>query len=148
MPAQTISGLLTGNFNFNCVVNSTDPLNGFSLKLGLSGNNSFTNHISFSGISGFLFDTEGSFVGGFQSGNDVNISGVVFPDRLLYYINNTLIKNNVSVSPEIDTIVFDKNNGGSLNIVFNEGFISQETRFLQSSDLFLLKGSDLKYLIT
>lgn len=107
----------------------------------------FTESVAFSGYSGYIFDQERDLIGGYQSGDIISFSGVVFDEselRMSYYLNDKLIKNNLELSwPFIDTIIFDNGGSGSMNFNVVERFDSEDDQvvYLQSSDGYLLMTS-------
>lgn len=98
-------------FSFNAEISLKVPQSGFYLKIGQTGA-SFYPNVSFSGVSGYLFDKSGVFFGGFQKNVPFSISGDFFFNeanpRYSYYYDGLLVSNNVyGGTGFIDTVVFE-----------------------------------------
>jgi hypothetical protein len=123
------------SFSFNASIAVSVPESGFSMEIGKTGENSFDPVVSFSGYSGYLFDQSGLLVHGYRQNQVFNVSGNyfygdaydsgdnVFEDstgiaRFSYFINDNLIRNNISGQTGfIDSIIFeDYGNQNTLSI--------------------------------
>lgn len=104
-------------FSFNAEIALTTPQSGFALKIGQTGATFYPN-LSFSGVSGYLFDKSGVFFGGYQKDVPFRISGDFFfnetPLRYSYYYNEVLVANNVyGGTGFVDTIIFENDGPNS-----------------------------------
>lgn len=98
-------------FSFNAEIALTVPQSGFALKFGQTGSPFYSN-VSFSGISGYLFDKSGVFFGGYQKNVPFRISGDFFfndaSPRYAYYYNDVLVANNIyGGTGFIDAVIFE-----------------------------------------
>lgn len=153
MSARTSSGILTGDYSFNAAITVRNPTSGFYFAIGESGaGGTFSESVAFSGYSGYVFDQEKDFVGGYKSGIAFQISGVVFGGsdiKMAYYINEHLIKNNVDINDSLnpDTIVFENYGSGILKLTLQERSTRNST-YLVSSDPFILESSNNFFFVT
>lgn len=113
-------GFQDQSFSFSADITVGIPQSGFSLQIGQTGAHYFPN-VSFSGVSGYLFDQSGNFFGGYQKGIPFKISGNYFFDgdtgRYSYFYNNVLVANNVYGSTGfVDSIRFE--DYGELNSAY------------------------------
>ena len=107
-------GYTNVNFSFNANISIRVPESGFLLQIGQTGND-FYDAISFSGVSGYIFDKRGDFVGGYVKNQPFTISGnykyngndTESTGRLSYYLNNSFIANNLYSTGFVDTIRFE-----------------------------------------
>lgn len=138
-------------FNADISVGTT----GFLLQIGRTGD--LNSSVSFSGYSGYLFDQSGSMFGGYQRSKKFNISGNYFfgqynkTDKILndeeavcrlsYYLNDTLIANNILTTGFIDAVSFS---GQSMNFTLTTDtgastvLCDEGTNYLLSSDNYYL----------
>ena len=73
----------------------------------------------FSGYEGYVFDQSGRFVGGYAPNIPVNISvHMKEDDSYSYFINDSLIANNMSGSTGFDYIEFEKHGESTLSIEY------------------------------
>ena len=141
-------GFTNVDFSFNADISVRVPESGFLLQLGQTGSD-FHASVSFSGMSGYIFDEEGSMVGGYMKNEAFSISGNYFFDgndvdsagRLSYYIDDTLIANNLPSTGFMDCIRFEgytDDNIGSISIVRDTGdfmaLMDSEGVYLLSSE--------------
>lgn len=115
--------------SFSAAITPRKPDLGFSLCFGETGSSdSFYTGIKFFGSGGLVFDNDGKFFGGYQSGQSLKIEGHFFGDqnRMSYLYNGELVRNNLVVTGNFDTIEFEKHGESDLNIKFNyiSGLIS------------------------
>jgi hypothetical protein len=106
----------------NLIIRS--PESGFSLLFGNStGEAHFDAYFGFSGYSGYVFDSEGMFFGGYRSGFNFSIESHIFTgeNRVSYFFNNTIMNNNLLVanSTGINKVEFEKygDSSVSLNVI-------------------------------
>lgn len=114
---QNISGC--ERFRFSADVVPRQPDSGFSLYFGVSGEaGSFHTGVGFYGSGGLVFDGEGSFFGGYQSGRSLGIQGSFFgdEDRMSYFLDGKLVKNNMIATGIYDAVEFDKFGNSQLNL--------------------------------
>ena len=142
-------GFTNVDFSFNADIAVQVPESGFLLQLGQTGND-FHASISFSGASGYIFDQSGDLVGGYMKNEAFSISGNYFFDgndvdsagRLSYFINDTLIANNVGSTGFIDCIRFEGHTDdtiGNISIVRDTGDF---TALMDSEGVYLLSSDD------
>jgi hypothetical protein len=108
-------------FRFSARITPRQPDSGFSLCFGLTGeSDSFYTGIKFYGSGGLIFDNENKFFGGYQSGRSFEIDGHFFGDenRMSYFYDNKLVRNNLLVTGNFDTIEFEKFGNSNLDISF------------------------------
>ena len=108
------------SFSFVADISVGVPESGFLLQIGQSGNDYFPN-VSFSGVSGYLFDASGNFFGGYQKNIPFSLSGNFFfsnsTGRYSYYYNNVLVANNIyGFTGFVDNVRFE--DYGGLNTSF------------------------------
>lgn len=135
--------------SFNAEISLNTPQSGFVLQIGQTGNPLYPN-VSFSGVSGYLFDKSGIFFGGFQKNVPFSISGDFFfnetPSRYSYYYNGLLVSNNIyGGTGFIDTAIFNDYNSNSscrLNVVLGGG----SPTILADNSLIYLVSSEGYYL--
>lgn len=98
------------------VVDNT--LSGFSVAGGVSkviGDELTNTGFVFSGYEGYIFDQEGRFIGGYSRDIPFNISVHMKSNgSYSYFINESLIANNVIGETNLDLIEFDKHGDSSL----------------------------------
>ena len=147
-------------FNANIQVNSPS---GFVFNLSKTGE-SIYDLVSFTGVSGYIFDKRGDFIGGYRLNQVINISGNYIygshvnsgslviddnsPSRFSYYLNGQLISNCISgqtgyfdtVRLEtygVNTMNFDYTmQTGSPNFLVDSGYLE-----FTSSEGYFLAGS-------
>lgn len=106
-------GYYNENFTFSADITVGIPESGFSLTIGQSGQ---VDNLSFSGVSGYLFDASGNFFGGYQKNRPFNISGYFFFEgeegRYSYFYDNLLVANNMGgLTGYVDNISFEDYGG-------------------------------------
>lgn len=125
-----------------------DPLNGFDLYFGKNSGELFETGFGFFGRSGCIFDSDGFFFGGYNSGRRINISSHVFGDgRVSYFYNGKLINNDLTLASQIiDNVEFNKNNGSSafFSVTAKERDID-EGAILYNGDAILYNGDFILY---
>ena len=153
------------DFAFSASIQVGLPESGFSLEFVRTGDPIYP-VMSFSGQSGFIFDQSGYFVGGYRKDQTINISGNYFfgdvsesnglisddnaTGRLSYYLNNTLIANNINgPTGFFDTVMFEDYgdlNKISLSIIKATGsptvIMDSNSVYLLSSESYYLASSD------
>jgi hypothetical protein len=131
------------SFFFKANIVPRDPESGFSLAFGNTGGSlDFVTGVVFSGARGMVYDQFGNFFGGYYSGRSLDIEGHFFGDRLSYFYNGVLIKNNFPISNNFDAIEFDKHGESqlSLNVSYVSG--ARGPNYLLGSDSSIVLGSD------
>ena len=137
-------GFQDQSFSFAADITVGVPQSGFLFQIGQSGSNYFSN-VSFSGISGYIFDQSGNFFGGYQKGIPFKISGNYFFDdhtgRYSYYYNNVLVANNIHGSTGfVDNVRFE--DYGDLNSAYI--YVAKEdgspTLFADNSGVYLISS--------
>lgn len=144
-------GYYDKNLTFSADVSVGVADSGFLLQIGQTGSN-YEPAVSFSGVSGYLFDLSGNFFGGYQKNRTFNISGNLSLDpngsRHSYYYDGVLMANNLQTTGIfVDNLRF-QNYGGlnTANIDLNiQGGAStliadSEGVFLLSQDGFFLSA--------
>jgi hypothetical protein len=135
-------------FNFAATITPTQPNSGFSMCFGRTGvSGFFETGIKFYGSGGLVFDNDGKFFGGYQSGRSLEIEGHFFGEenRMSYMCNGKLVRNNLVATGNFDTIEFDKHGESNLDIRFN--YISGLRPFLVDLDGIILVSSDNFYIL-
>ena len=146
-------GYTNVDFSFNSDIVVRVPESGFLLQLGQTGTN-FYPVVSFSGVSGYIFDRRGDFVGGYVKNETFSLSGnynylssgTEATGRLSYYINKTLIANNLYSTGFIDTIRFEgytDDTTSNISIVLDTG----DVMALMDVSGVYLQGSGGEYLL-
>jgi hypothetical protein len=110
-------------FKFAATITPRQPDSGFSMCFGntdLSG--SFKTGIRFYGSGGLVFDDDGKFFGGYQSGRSLEIAGSFFGNRMSYFYNGNLVRNNLITNGNFTEVEFEKFGDSELNLRFD--FIS------------------------
>lgn len=122
---QQISGKEKSIVNLDILVDNT--YSGFLVAAGtgdvVAGEGGSTGLLNsgfvFSGYEGYVFDQSGRFVGGYAPNIPVNISvHMKEDDSYSYFINDSLIANNMSGSTGFDYIEFDKHGESTLSIEY------------------------------
>lgn len=84
---------------------------GFDLFFGKNSGEFFETGFGFFGRSGYIFDSNNFFFGGYSENETFNISCNFLPEnRVSYYFNNKLIKNNLISNTGVDFCQFSKEN--------------------------------------
>ena len=146
-------GYTNVDFSFDANIAVRVPESGFLLQLGQTGSD-FHPVVSFSGHSGYIFDKRGDLVGGYIKNEAFSISGnynFVGPEteasgRLSYYINGTLIVNNLWSTGFLDTIRFEgytDESTASISVILDTG----DYMALMDSEGVYLLGSGGEYLL-
>jgi hypothetical protein len=161
-----MDGSFIGYHNQNLVFTANIQVNspsGFIFHLSKTGQ-SIYDVVSFSGVSGYIFDQQGNFVGGYRKNEVINFSGNYFygphlnsgslvvddnsPSRFAYFIKNKLICNGISgQTGYFDTVRFEKYGvntmnfdyimeTGSPNVLVDSGYFP-----IESSEGYYLAGS-------
>jgi hypothetical protein len=109
--------------NTNFIINS--PESGFSFYLGNLNNDYFTTGFGFYGYSGFIFDHDNNFFGGYSSGVQFTLNCNLFDaeKRVSYFYNDVLMSNNLlykNGSLVTNCIEFDKINNSTALISIND----------------------------
>lgn len=100
---------ISGAFVADIKINVRDPDSGFRFSLGQNTGVDFDTGLSFYGYSGYVFDQENVFFGGYSSGSDFGIQVHVFEDnRVSYFFEETLIRNNLTAPFSMNTFEFEK----------------------------------------
>jgi hypothetical protein len=122
---QQISGKEKSIVNLDILVDNT--YSGFLVAAGtgdvVAGEGGSTGLLNsgfvFSGYEGYVFDQSGRFVGGYAPNIPVNISvHMKEDDSYSYFINDSLIANNMSGSTGFDYIEFEKHGESTLSIEY------------------------------
>lgn len=122
---QQISGKEKSIVNLDILVDNT--YSGFLVAAGtgdvVAGEGGSTGLLNsgfvFSGYEGYVFDQSGRFVGGYAPNIPVNISvHMKEDDSYSYFINDSLIANNMSGSTGFDYIEFKKHGESTLSIEY------------------------------
>jgi hypothetical protein len=122
---QQISGKEKSIVNLDILVDNT--YSGFLVSAGtgdvVAGEGGSTGLLNsgfvFSGYEGYVFDQSGRFVGGYAPNVPVNISvHMKEDDSYSYFINDSLIANNMSGSTGFDYIEFEKHGESTLSIEY------------------------------
>ncbi len=122
---QQISGKEKSIVNLDILVDNT--YSGFLVAAGtgdvVAGAGGSTGLLNsgfvFSGYEGYVFDQSGRFVGGYAPNIPVNISvHMKEDDSYSYFINDSLIANNMSGSTGFDYIEFEKHGESTLSIEY------------------------------
>jgi hypothetical protein len=125
-------GYVNVDFSFNTDISVRVPESGFLLQLGQTGAD-FYPVISFSGVSGYIFDQRGDFVAGYSKNGTFSISGNYdyngdnepeATGRLSYFLNESFIANNIYNTGFIDAIRFEgysDDNVANISFVINTG---------------------------
>ncbi|MDB4761434.1 hypothetical protein OAG04_00320 [bacterium] len=122
---QQISGKEKSIVNLDILVDNT--YSGFLVAAGtgdvVAGEGGSTGLLNsgfvFSGYEGYVFDQSGRFVGGYAPNIPVNISvHMKEDDSYSYFINDSLIANNMSGSTGFDYIEFEKHGESTLSIQY------------------------------
>lgn len=122
---QQISGKEKSIVNLEILVDNT--YSGFLVAAGtgdvVAGEGGSTGLLNsgfvFSGYEGYVFDQSGRFVGGYAPNIPVNISvHMKEDDSYSYFINDSLIANNMSGSTGFDYIEFEKHGESTLSIEY------------------------------
>ena len=122
---QQISGKEKSIVNLDILVDNT--YSGFLVAVGtgdvVAGEGGSTGLLNsgfvFSGYEGYVFDQSGRFVGGYAPNIPVNISvHMKEDDSYSYFINDSLIANNMSGSTGFDYIEFEKHGESTLSIEY------------------------------
>lgn len=122
---QQISGKEKSIVNLDILVDNT--YSGFLVAAGtgdvVAGEGGSTGLLNsgfvFSGYEGYVFDQSGRFVGGYAPNIPVNISVHMKEDNSYsYFINDSLIANNMSGSTGFDYIEFEKHGESTLSIEY------------------------------
>lgn len=109
----------------NLQINAREASSGFLVAAGtgdvVTGEGGSTGLLNtgfyFSGSEGYVFDQSGRFVGGYNSNYPVNLSIHMRSDQTFsYFIDDTLIANNMSGLTGFDYIEFEKHGDSSLFI--------------------------------
>lgn len=122
---QQISGKEKSIVNLDILVDNT--YSGFLVAAGtgdvVAGEGGSTGLLNsgfvFSGYEGYVFDQSGRFVGGYAPNIPVNISvHMKEDDSYSYFINDSLIANNITGSTGFDYIEFEKHGESTLSIEY------------------------------
>ena len=122
---QQISGKEKSIVNLEILVDNT--YSGFLVAAGtgdvVAGEGGSTGLLNsgfvFSGYEGYVFDQSGRFVGGYAPNIPVNISvHMKEDDSYSYFINDSLIANNMSGSTGFDYIEFEKHGESTSSIEY------------------------------
>jgi hypothetical protein len=122
---QQISGKEKSIVNLDILVDNT--YSGFLVAAGtgdvVAGEGGSTGLLNsgfvFSGYEGYVFDQSGRCVGGYAPNIPVNISvHMKEDDSYSYFINDSLIANNMSGSTGFDYIEFEKHGESTLSIEY------------------------------
>lgn len=147
---QQVTGYNQSVIDFTISVNDVES--GFSVAAGLldSEYDSPTllyTGFAFSGYNGYVFDSQGDFVGGYSLNKPFNIVVKIDDNsQYSYFINNVLIANNLTGN-YFDCIEFDKHLDSSLliqhdgninDLFYNDALQDFSGNFLFSSDNILL----------
>ena len=150
MKTGDFSSLLTGNHKVNFEITSLDTPSGFSLRFGNFITGSFDQSFAFSGRSGYVFDSDGDLVYGYEYNKPFSVECHVFSNRVSYWINGSVIKNNlVKDAGGFDAVIFDGRGTARVSAqvpdvsVSSDGLISSDGYTLVSSDGFVLFGSEM-----
>lgn len=146
-------GFTNVDFSFNADITVGVPESGFLLQVGQTGT-PFYPSISFSGISGYVFDQRGDMVGGYVKDEAFSISGnynyegntVEATGRLSSYVNNTLISNNLYSTGFVDSIRFEGYTSDSTSHISIVQDTGDFTALMETGSSYLL-SSDGSFLI-
>lgn len=149
MTTGTFSSLLTGNHKIDFEITSLNTPSGFSLKFGNIITGAFDQSFAFSGISGYLFDSEGDFTYGYEYNKPFKVECHVFSSRVSYWINGSIIKNDLTKDAGgIDTVIFDGKGSARISAKIpsvstsSQGLLSSESYTLVSSEGYVLVGAE------
>ena len=148
MTTGTFSSLLTGSHKIDFEVTSLNTPSGFSLKFGNFITGAFDQSFAFTGISGYLFDSEGDFIYGYEYNKPFKVECHVFSSRVSYWINGSVIKNNLTKNGSVDSVIFDGKGSARVSAKIpslsnsSEGLLSSESYTLVSSEGYILVGAD------
>jgi hypothetical protein len=83
----------TGDFAYSLAFKKNSTQEDFGFGFGMSGraDPDKERQVEFSGVNGKLYDNEGNFFHGYQSGNMVYISGNIYCNHHNYFVNNLLV---------------------------------------------------------
>ena len=145
----SFSSLLTGSHKIDFEVTSLNTPSGFSLKFGNFITGVFDQSFAFTGISGYLFDSEGDFIYGYEYNKPFKVECHVFSNRVSYWINGSVIKNNLTKDiGGVDSVIFEGKGSARISAKLpnfsgsSEGLLSSESYTLVSSEGYILVGSD------
>lgn len=115
---QNVTGKEQSITNLEVTVDNT--YSGFSILAGTAteDNNDLINlSFGFEGYEGYIFDFSGRFVGGYSRDIPINISVHMKDDETYsYFINDTLISNNMEGVTGFNSIEFNKHGDSSVLI--------------------------------
>jgi hypothetical protein len=138
-------------FRFAATITPRQPDSGFSLCFGntdVSG--LFNTGIKFYGSGGLVFDNDGKFFGGYQSGRSLEIEGSFFGDRMSYLYNGHLVRNNLLTNGNFDTVEFEKfgDSEASVRFEFVSGLHPSGDLIVDFNGIILLSVDNLYILPT
>jgi len=147
---QQITGynkaILSADINLSEKDSSFTIAGGFmDAELGVTG---MITGFVFSGYSGYIFDSVGDFIYGYRANENISISVHDHGnDRISYFINDTLIKNNttgisfnsVEVEKHEESTVFLTHIGQENDLLINNILFDNSGNILISSDNILLR---------
>jgi len=118
---------ITGNMSYSFAFKeSTDKV--FAFGFANSLDDSLPNLISFTGISGKLYDQDGNFFYGYPSGVLTNIQGNVFTGRQAYSVNGLITNTNCTRESGNVTVFYYNNMETGFGLeVYGQGVISKNT---------------------
>lgn len=150
MKTGNFGPLLTGDHRIDFEINSLNTASGFSLKFGNTITGVFDQSFAFSGYSGYFFDSEGDLTYGYEYNKPFAVECHVMASRVSYWINGSLIKNNLTKDAGgVDTVIFDGKGTAKITAKIPNtenvtiGFISSDNYTIVSSEGDILLGSDM-----